>query len=186
MKRSTPEGLAAVRKARRVALKRSRARDPERARANQRRYSERLKADPERYAAHRESARIAYRLRRERRGLPVKPAGSLPKNVIKSSPGPRRLSSAPLIAFIDGRIEQRNAVVRLIGEERKSSALGDVCEELGIDPRALYRLRNESEQVSVGVAERVLVNAGVAWSDVYSYDDHPALYAEGGVLEGAA
>jgi hypothetical protein len=52
--------------------------------------------------------------------------------------------------------------------------VGIVCEDLGLPSRNYRRWREPGAQVQIGLAERVLLRAGVEWYEVYSYDDHAA------------
>lgn len=173
-----PEYRARKSAARRRALETEEGR--ERAKAAQRRYREKVMADPEKAAAWREKARIEHRLRREREGVPLE---SIRANLIARRERSEMLPAAPLAAFINARIEARMAINRFIGDDtEKVGAKADICSELGIHPRSLYRLEHETGNVTIALAEEVLLRAGVAWGDVYSYDDHADLYAT--VLEG--
>lgn len=160
---------------RKASQKRWRTNNRERAAAAARRYRARRKADPRRHAEHLEHRRIAYALKREREGKPVRWHTS--KAAKAPSRSPKRVPTAPMVAFIDGLIERRRAVENLIAENRgaMNSVVADVCRDLGITDRTLRRWRKESN-LSVALAEKVLLAAEVDWHEVYSYDDHRAAF----------
>lgn len=142
--------------------------------AAQKRYAAKVKEDPRRHAEYLEMRRVAYRLRREREGRPVTRKY---RNAARVEAVPNRVPVEPLLAFIDKTVERRSAVVAFVGEARKGDGvLKEVCRDFGINDRTYRRWRAERGTVSVGIAERVLLNAEVEWHDVYSYDDHAAAF----------
>jgi hypothetical protein len=175
-RRKDPVQLAAIQAKQRAWTKQHERSNPEGVKAQRKRYWKKLKQEPARFIAQRETARINYRLRRERAGLPVRPPRSLPQGAIRQGSGPRRLPAAPLVALIDRLVDQR-AAVEVFGIDRYHSGVEAVCADLGVSSRTVRRWRlAEIVEVNVGVAERVLMNAGVEWYNVYSYDDHAAVF----------
>lgn len=171
-----------VRKAKKRDLQRRwRAENPEVYKAQVKRHYERVAQDPERKRKRLEDQRMHRRLRRERAGLTNR-AGSYGAAMAETN-ALRRIPAEPLLGLIDARTAQREAVNRFIGDDQqKQGAAGEVCEQLRITLRAVYRLRHEQAGVTVELAERVIVAADLEWEDVYSYDDHRDLYAEGAAL----
>lgn len=160
---------------------RERLRDPEKRRkalAASKRWKATLKADPVRYAAYLETTRINYRLRQERRGAVVRPDGyGRIKNVRKvKATTLQRVPSAPLVELVERTIAHREAVAGLLQDAGTATVKG-VCADLGIADRD-YRRMSTGEQptASIGLVERVLLNADVEWHSVYSYDDYAQIF----------
>lgn len=158
------------RKLHRAASKRWRERNLAKAQASARRYRQQVRNDPERWRQHLEEQRINYRMKRAAEGAPVKPVPQAPPGTLAKVP------VAPLLVLIEQRVAQRQEVESLVGDLR-GPWLTDVCEELGIEARRLNAWRRGLyEQVTVVVAERVLLGLDVDWHEVYSYDDHADVF----------
>lgn len=170
-----PERAAAVRAVEAQKARERRARDPEKAREAGRRRRAKVKADPQLVVRERENARIAHRLRREQAGLSTRQG---PAKVSRRRTAPSYLPSAPLAALVERIIDERVAVAEVMGDRAAfGGETGEVCEMLGVNPRTYTGWRSgEYASVRIGMAERVLMNAGVEWYEVYSYDDHAAQF----------
>jgi hypothetical protein len=143
----------------------------EKARAASARWKLAIKKDPVEHARQLELARINYRLRRERLGLPVRPVGRRPQPARKHATAPGLLPAAPLAALIERIYEKRMAVAGLV--EDPAPTRQAVCGDLGVSERNARVWRKDPEAVvQVGTAERVLLNAGVDWHEIYSFDDY--------------
>lgn len=159
---------------------RERLADPEKHRKAleaSKRWKEKIKADPIAYAAHLETARINHRLRRERKGAPVRPEsyGRIKATKVPLTTG-RRLPSAPLVALVKRTIEHREAIAGLL-QDAGSATVKDVCADLGIADRDYRRMcAGEQPTANIGLVERVLLNADVEWHTVYSYDDYARIF----------
>lgn len=180
-RRESPRGKAMLA----ANSKRWRERNPEKAAAASARWKARTMADPEKRKAYLETTRISYRLRRERdAGVPLDSIRRPPR-----TRGPGRASnatvpSAPIVAFLKTRIEQREVVENFLGSKREVTGAKDaVLEALGLDPRQLYRWEHDADRASIALIERVLMLAEAPWSDVYAREDFPDLYADGAPLD---
>jgi hypothetical protein len=60
-----------------------------------------------------------------------------------------------LVALVDSIINAREG------------AAGSICRDLGVNERTVHHWRSPGATVRVGTAERVLLNAGVDWSECY-------------------
>jgi hypothetical protein len=150
--------------------------NPERARAQAKRYREKLKRDPVRLRRHRENERIAYRLRRERQ------VGRLGER--QRQEGQRdeanatlpMLPARPLAEAVERVIAARQAVATNGEGDEAMPAEGreQVCETLGITDRALFDWKTgRRRMVRSDTADRVLVRSGLLWFDVWSPEQYP-------------
>jgi len=134
----------------------------------QRKYNRRKKMDPERIAARAETARLAYGLRVERKtGQPPKKHSRRALNGFKSAVG--RTSDAlpvePFGVWVDELIRREipdfGAATGGSERDNRSRSEEDLAAELGVSPRALYRLRvREYKTVSLGTADAMLTRYG--------------------------
>ena len=171
--RLTPKSLAAKRESQR----RYAARHLDRRRKAHRDYMQRVKADPEKHARFLEARRIAYRLKAERAGRSLDSIRA-PKSKTASGTW-RYLPSMPLVALINGILERREAVADLLCNA-EGAGLEGVCADLGVSSRNYRRWRDGSQPtVQIATAELMLLNAGVEWSDCYSYDDYAHIFLDG-------
>lgn len=142
-----------------------------------REYLERVKADPERHERLKEARRMAYRLKREREGVEVRPANRPPDRTM--------IPAEPLAALVTRVLEERRAIAEII-DEPLYGAMSVVCRDLGLNERK-YRAwcYGEYKSVTISLAEDVMLRADVDPSDVYSPDDHAevlALFAGVGLI----
>jgi hypothetical protein len=115
-----------------------------------------------------------------------RPAGNLGycTSCAKRRPGPLHLPAKPLATMIGRIVETRVRWERLRGvsmpgsrEKARTGTLGEVCDELDVDPRSLFGWQHEGRKcVKREVAERVLLRVGLGWSDVWPREDFPELY----------
>jgi hypothetical protein len=170
-----PELMARIRAERARRGRECRASNPERVRAAQRRYREKLKADPERLRAQRESRRIAERLRRERQGKPLKPTrwkeAERDEHRHAISPVPAK----PLAEALERRM------VRMLHEANTGGDSGvsreSIAESWGASERSIRAWREgEREKVQFNVADRLLVATGLLPWDVWDDPDVLALW----------
>lgn len=166
-----------VRARRAGASRRWREANPEKAKAATEAWKRALRADPEAWARYREDQRINYALRRERAG---KPSGPRPRSVISQGKSSRqRIAAAPLLGLIQGVLARREAVAGLLADS-DGATVESVVADLGVTSRTYRRWKSDpGALVYIGVAERVLANAGVEWHEVYSYDDHADVFLAG-------
>lgn len=143
-------------------------------RESTRRHHKAIMADPVRKAQYREDERIRRHIAAEAEGRKVRRV----RPRITQPTGPSYLPSEPLAALVTRRIDERVAVAHLIGERRVNRGeTQQVCDDLGVTIRTYTGWRSgEYPQVRIGMAERVLLRAGVDWFSVYSYDDHAAQF----------
>lgn len=150
-------------------------RNPDKIRAYERAYRERVKADPRRRRAALEAQRMQYRLRRERRegiSLDEVRAGRV-RDVGRDVGGDLPLAplAAAVIAWID---EQRPA--DFDWSARDHSHLTDTvfAERLGISPRRLYEWRHgNAQEVRLNVADGCLVVMDKLWWEVWPPEEYP-------------
>lgn len=180
--RKDPQQVAKLR-ARNARLNREwRRRNPAAARAAVRRHHRKVQADPQKHAAHLESRRMARRLKREREGKPVRPLSAKQRaNLAMTKTASSYLPAGPLAALVDRIVDQRKAVSEVLGDRARASGgdgvIAEVCAEFGVDERTYRGWRTgEYRQVRIGMAEKVLLRAGVEWFEIYSYDDHAATF----------
>lgn len=126
------------------------------------------------YERQLELNRMTRRLRREQAGLPVR------EPRVKTGREHRfdvLLPSAPLAALITRVIEQREVIAEAIGDP-PFAQVASVCADLGTSDR-MYRGWRDGERpnVGIGTAERLMMNADVEVSEVYSADDYPEVLA---------
>lgn len=142
------------------------ARNPERARAAQRRYMERVKADPEWHARYREAQRMSERLRRERRdGVH---AGDL--RVLRAVQ-PEHDEVTVLTLQLARVIDAEAARDAVDDEAGGAGRLGIVTARCGISDRYVYAWRSGTRpRVGIGVADRVLTGLDLLWWDVWNED----------------
>ena len=161
-----------------------RAKHPEKVRAiwrqaGRRRY-EKMKSDPVLHAQQREDERLARHLKAEQEGRRLRKV----KPTIQQPSERRWLPSEPLVAWIETKIENERSFNRLTGigdDNRNAGPVGEVCAALKIGERDLRRWR-AGERVNLDVAERVLLNAGASWAEVWPPDEYPSVYV--GLLAG--
>lgn len=131
------------------------------------RWREKMKADPRRHAEHLEADRLRRRMKKDEEGKgPGKPA---PGRMVPSGALPR-VPAGPLVAYFDKRYEQLQAVEGVL-EEGKTT-VKQFALDLGTDERTIRRWREEDGNITIALAEKVLLGLGVEWHEVYSYDDH--------------
>lgn len=142
-----------------------RERNREAYRRSQRAYAERIKADPVRYARQLENERIAYRLRKERRGLG--PAQN--QRVRKPAPEPKlpALPAEPLLRAVEEHLHQTGGVLSLA--------------ELGVNERSVRRWREDLEagrtpRVQFRAADKTLLAIGRNVWDVWPEDRYPDVH----------
>lgn len=159
-------------------LKQRRDEDPayaERSREATRRWRERKRQDPEWMEERRERARIDHRLKRESEGVAledVRQVASVSRRGVSDF-----VPAAPLLMLVERLIEHRKVVAEVLND-RGTGYVGEVCQDLGLDGRKLRAWRNgEFERASIGMAERIMLVAGVEASEVYSRDDYPEVLA---------
>lgn len=142
-------------------------RNPEKVAAASRRYRNRLMADPERYALRLENDRIAYRLGVLDGGR--EPALRPAVNGYKLSVGrtPDALAVEPMAVWVAALIARevpdrgRPHGDELASRDDRSRTIGDLCAELGIEDRVLYRIEHMSYRtVTLGLADRMLTRYG--------------------------
>lgn len=144
--------------------RRYQARHKERKLRQHREYLERVKADPEKHKRLLETRRMAYRLKLEREGITPRPA--------KRHEDRRLIPSAPLATLI-ARIKEEREVVAALIDDPDYGNLAEVCRDLGTNDRHYRHWRDGSyPNVTVTVADRVLMAADVRPRDIYSPDDH--------------
>lgn len=169
-----PPDEAAERRARwRVKALRQIAKNPQVAKERQRRYARRVQADPVSREKRNELQRMYYRMRAEKAGRVI---------TRRFAPRPEktpRLPSFPVAVFVERLIAEQQALeFRHQGTERDSARL-IVCERLGIDERTLYAWRSgERTRAKFDAVDRVLVNSGALWFDVFDRDRFPEEFLE--------
>lgn len=130
-------------------------RNPERYKAAQKRYADKIKADPKKHAAHLEACRIAYRLRQEAKGRNLDEIRRQ-RAQFPAHDQIARVPAEPLVHAIE-------AFAR-----RMELTDGEACEHVGIAARNLFGWRaGERRMVQFDVADRVLTRLGLAWWDVW-------------------
>jgi hypothetical protein len=139
-----------------------------------REYLARVKADPARHARFLAARRMEYRLRKERGGVSLGDIRSGPTRYEERDGGRAFIPSAPLVALVDNVLELRN----INGE----ATLGEVCSDLRVEPRRLRDWRRGATNVTLAVAERAVLAAGVEFESVWSPAEFPELYVAGGPL----
>ena len=141
-----------------------REKNREKARALQRAYKARVRADPERHARFRETERIAYRLRLERRGKTLEQVRGV-KSIMAPEPRLQVLPSKPIVDLIERRAKMTDLDV------------GQYCEtRLGFEARSLYRWRKEGLPISFNMADGILQALDLRWEDVWPRDEWPEAY----------
>jgi hypothetical protein len=167
---AAPETRDLVRADRRRWQRSWRKRNPEAYRRAQADYEARLLADPVRHARRLENDRIAYRLRRERRGLPVRGGSSSATMGTERSPS---LPAKPLADLVERLFRAERGPVRASGDV----TFGVFCKSVGIDERNVRGWRSgEFETVTFGVVDRILTLAGRFVWDVWPEADYPAVH----------
>lgn len=142
-----------------------RDRNRERYRETQRRYKERVRADPVRYARSLETARIAYRLRAERReGREVK---AQPVRVPAPEPKLPRLPAEPLLHAVEGYLHDADGILSYA--------------DLGVDERSVRRWREaldagRTPYVQFRAADRTLLAIQRNVWDVWPEDQFPEIH----------
>lgn len=177
-KRLREEGRLADDKAYQARWRREwNAANPERRRAAWERWYAKVMADPDAHAKRRELARMDYRLKREREGVPLDQQRRI-RAPVTLRPERLRLPSRPLAEFVDG-LAAREAKLNSLPGETWVPAVGEICSRLGVSDRLLRRWRTGTEAVSVEVAERVVFRAHADWEQIWPKDDFPSLYRDG-------
>jgi DNA-binding Xre family transcriptional regulator len=164
--RDDPVKEARRRAQRSAATLRWRARNPERVREANRRHRARIMADPKRAARLRESNRMSYRLRRERRdGVNVADLRVLLPAVDREHGG--HLQSAPLAAAAYARLA--------VMSRERGVGIDELADAIGVGGRRLRAWRTgESPSVQFDVADRVLTTLGLMWWEAYDESDERA------------
>jgi hypothetical protein len=166
----TPEQWEAERTLKRESARRSRARDPERIKANQRASRARVKTDPERLRKLRESRRIAYRLRAEREGRQVRTKHA-ERDRDEIELNMRRLPAGPLAEAVQhhvARLQRDHGNDGLWSREA-------ILERLGTTERTVFAwLRGERDTVNWDTADTILTRCDLLALDVW---DDPAVLA---------
>ena len=145
-------------------------------RAANKRFRTKIKADPELRVRHRETERIGYRLRQEKKGRALDSLRVV-STAAKGKTAHGWLPSAPLVAFVEARVEHEREFAGVLNRTGVGCVgIGSVCKELGIYERTFRRWRS-GERVRLTTAEGILLRAGAEWAEVWSPDDHPELYA---------
>jgi hypothetical protein len=146
-----------------------RARNVERVRERRAVEYQRLREDPARWATYRENARIQYRLKAEKAGRRLKDVrGNREVLRIPAERQVRRLPAEPFVAFVESCIEDARVRERCMDPEgrERPGVVGRVCRELGLSERAYRRIKS-GKRVSVGLVERVLMEAGIPMEDLW-------------------
>jgi hypothetical protein len=88
------------------------------------------------------------------------------------------LPAAPLAAMIDRLIAQARASDHFLNitDSQRVTRSEVLCEALGVTDRTVHRWRVGSGRVRIESAERVLLNAGATWAEVWPPDAFPELY----------
>ena len=153
--KADPERYARMKEGHRRAAERWRK--TEGYRESKRRYKRRVQADPKRREAYNENQRMAYRLRRERKGLPVKDPGPIPGHA-----GPE-IPLGPLFAAVEALRERLGIRIEGSGDEYVM-----FCERLGVSDRTLREWRQDKRNmVRLSTADQILTGVGWNWFDVY-------------------
>ena len=126
------------------------------ARAASRRRYKKMMGDSLLHAQYCEDMRLRHRLRAEAEGRQVRQV----RPRVSQPTSSRVLPAAPLVALVDSIVDAREGTA------------GSICRDLGVSERTVREWRSPGATVRVGTAERILLNAGVDWSDCY-----PAEYA---------
>lgn len=173
VRETKPEHYKRV-KARHLAYqKRWREENPEKVKAAAKRRAAAVKADPQRHARELERRRIEWALRAERLGIKQKKKLARAKRVNEPA---RRLPAEPLVRLVERLVDQRRAVAGLL-EDADRPTTDSVCQDIGLAARDFRRMKTgEQATANIGLIERVLLNAGVDWYEVYSFDDHAAQF----------
>lgn len=139
------------------------------ARVMKREYESRPKTKAER-AERAERARLAHGLRVERlTGSPPARHSSVAMNAYKRATGnsPDSVPVEPLAAWVSTLIERevpdrgRPTGSEMSSRDDRSRTIGDLCAELGIEDRVLYRIEHRTfETVTLGLADRMLMGYG--------------------------
>jgi hypothetical protein len=161
-----------------------RKRNPERARELDEGYEMRRAADPVRRAAKLESDRMAYRLRRLRRGLPVRDIAEPPKVSPHlqgdSLPPATNLPARPLMEAVLVAVAEERRVMNPFGHPLRASdheiaPLKRVCERAHINERMVNAWqRGERLEVQFAIADRALIGLGLFWWEVWLEPQAPA------------
>lgn len=111
-----------------------------------------------------EYARMAYRLRQEKKGLPVNVRASRAV-VLRPRDSQPRLPAGPLVRFVADRVAA--------GETEMA-----VCGALGLCPRRMHSWRTgAAPMVAFDGAELALMNAGLTWEDLWPAVEFPRIAA---------
>lgn len=163
-----PELMARIRAERARRTREYRARNPERVRANQRRYREKVKRDPERLRRQRETRRMSYRLRRERDGLPL---GQRRRREAERDEKVRAVippvPAKPLADALDRRLALLLHEAGTPGHMGTSAEV--IAESWGASERSIRAWREgERKTVQFNVADNLLVATGLMPWDVWN------------------
>jgi hypothetical protein len=157
--KSRPESLEAARRSEREYQRRQRERAKtdselaERRRETQRRWLAGVRADPERRAERLAVLRMDYRIRRERKGLGVRPRRKLARDDV-------RLPIVPLEPFarwFDALVVTLGVSLNANARRNGEPTLGELAERFGCSARRLYSVRNRAQRyVSADLVDRAL------------------------------
>ena len=162
-----PERAAAYHEAQRQSRRKWAQKNPERLAEMKNDWRRRAMQNPAYRRRRNESQRMAYRLRREREGLPL-PAPVMKAPKIVSTPV---LSVGPIVDAITREIERR---LSWPSTDPRSNVMQVVCRDYGVDERQ-YRAWRDGEILSAqfDTVDRILITADLHWWEVFDPDRWP-------------
>ena len=175
--RSTKRGRELLNAGRRAYVERLRREDPEsyeRMQEAKRASHRRRMNDPNRRARKRESDRVGYVMRRERKGATRRKRPARPRRDTES-----HLPVGPLLALVQRRIVERAHEMNPLGMRSLSASTNAhesprlaVCERLGISTRTLYAWEHgERSEVGLDAVDAVLTRDGACMFEIYPRED---------------